>query len=152
MPNALGEHLLQLAGAQLRVVQAQRPGEHDVRRQRRLLAARRPQVQMMHRLDARLGARARRARRATSRLGGHRFEQHAASRRAAAATPPTTTSTAITIDAIGSSQSAPNSATPTPATITASEPSASASEVPERAADVEVAVRVRGSDGRARRR
>ena len=40
--EAVGEHRLQLAGAELRVVQAERTAQHDVRGESGLLAARRP--------------------------------------------------------------------------------------------------------------
>ena len=74
--EALGEHVLQLPGAELRVVQRHGLAEHDVRRQRRVLAARRPQMQVVHGLDAGLAVE-RAAHRGRVESGRHGFEQNA---------------------------------------------------------------------------
>ncbi len=51
-PESVREHRLQRCCALLRVVQAERSGEHDVGRQRRRLRSERPDMHVVHRFDA----------------------------------------------------------------------------------------------------
>ena len=83
--EAGGEHLFELAGAELRVVQAERAGQYHVGRQRRLLAAGGPQVQVVHRFDARLAASA--SRTARVEIGGNGLEQDAVASRSSCHAP-----------------------------------------------------------------
>ena len=76
MPKRSASMLLQLPGPELRVVQRHGLAEHDVRRQRRVLAARRPHVQVVHGFDAGLAVE-RAAHRGRVESGRHGFEQNA---------------------------------------------------------------------------
>ena len=108
---------------------------------RRALAPSRPHVQMMHRFDAGRPHRAPHSRSPRRCPPGRRR----AARGRVAEQPPglrRRSSTAMNSDAIGSSRSAPNSAAPSPAMMTATEPAASARRCQNAAAHVQVAVRV----------
>ena len=150
-PEPLGEHRLQLARALLRVVQAQRTGEHHVRRQRRTLGTERPHVEMMHRLDARPPHRARRSRSPTSISDGaassstrvvSRSRRHAAN----------TMSAAMNSDAIESSLLRVEHERADRRHDHRERAERVEREVPERGAQVEVAVRGAAEHERAARR
>ena len=132
---------LQLGRPLLGVVQAQRPGEHHVRRQRRALGAHRPHVEMVHRLHAVLRTEGGHAPSATSISGGTASSStrvvSRSSRQAAI-----TMSTAMNSDAIGVEPlGAERRATPTAGDDDRDRTERVHHEVPERGAHVEVAVR-----------
>ena len=75
IPNRAASTPLSSVARSCRVVQAQRPAEHDVRRERGIFGAEGPHVQMVHRLHARLLLQ-RGAHLGHVDVGGYGLEQH----------------------------------------------------------------------------
>ena len=110
MPNSALERGPQLVADELRGVQRGFAGQDHVRRQRRGLGAEGPQVDVVHRLDPRVGEQC-----GLDRVGVHParrlLEQHARWRRGRATTWPTSTSAVIASEIAGSIHVEPVSAT-----------------------------------------